>query len=508
MNYINKILMIAIKCGLYIAFWFVLNINASAAEKIDWQGGGAKTGNRLAVLDFSSEGISTPLRDLLTKQFRQNLKKLNIYEVLDASMTNKVEIFYPGESLYGECKSKGCILELGKLLKVNYVVAGTIIEKEKEYFVKGKMYSIDLEQEVQGFSIDNVSEIDSIRLEMKKLSYNVSGLEVPDTLTIEASSETLSYLNTQKEKQKAPWLRLPKIPKKVKSLMYSTFVPGAGQVYSKRSYTGMGFFGTEIIIGGLALLAHSNYQKSWGGFEEKYTNYQNENDPGKLIELRPDIIRYASDTKKHNNFLKGLRVVGASIWGINMLHAYIVAPDEIFVNSGNLGSFAESESKPRMTTWDVLSGFGLRGSIVRPIFKGNSLSAYSPYTDGGFLIHTPIGLYFGSVFTSLTYEVSNYSFTSSSFDNEYEGSSSTLALNFDLTKKISFGGNSLKKYTFLGRSTYDDGKGYVIGGDLVYGISTFPLSFALSSRANLVNTSSLGSTMWVSLGVNVGIQIP
>ena len=59
-----------------------------------------------------------------------------------------------------------------------------------------------------------------------------------------------------------------------------------------------------------------------------------------------------------------------------MLHAYIVAPDEIFVNSGNLGSFAESESKPRMTTWDVLSGFGLRGSIVRPIFKGNSLSAY------------------------------------------------------------------------------------------------------------------------------------
>ncbi len=76
------------------------------------------------------------------------------------------------------------------------------------------MYSIDLEQEVQGFSIDNVSEIDSIRLEMKKLSYNVSGLEVPDTLTIEASSETLSYLNTQKEKQKAPWLRLPKIPKK------------------------------------------------------------------------------------------------------------------------------------------------------------------------------------------------------------------------------------------------------------------------------------------------------
>jgi len=86
----------------------------------------------------------------------------------------------------------------------------------------------------------------------------------------------------------------------------------------------------------------------------------------------------------------------------------------------------------------LLSGFGLRGSIIRPIFKGNSLSAFSPYTDGGFLITTPIGLYFGSVFTSLSYEVSNYSFTSSSFDDEYDGSSNTVALNFDLTEKISF----------------------------------------------------------------------
>ena len=158
--------------------------------------------------------------------------------------------------------------------------------------------------------------------------------------------------------------------------------------------------------------------------------------------------------------------------------------------------------------WDVLSGFGVRGSIIRPVFKGSSLSAYSPYTDGGFLIHTPIGLYFGSVFTSLTYEVANYSFTSSSFDDEYQGSSSTVALNFDLTKKISFGGNSLKKYVFLGRSRYDDGTGFSVGGDFVYDISTFPLSFALSSRANLVNTQSLGSTMWVSLGVNVGFKVP
>ena len=168
---------------------FIVSEHVFSAEKIDWKDEALKTGNRLAVLDFSAKGISDHMRDILTEQFRQNIKKLKIYEVLDASMTNQVEIFYPGEKIYGECKSKGCILELGRLLKVNYVVAGTIIEKDKEYFVNGKMYSIDLEQEVQGFSIENVSEIDSIRLEMKKLSYNVSGLEVPDTMLLKQENK-------------------------------------------------------------------------------------------------------------------------------------------------------------------------------------------------------------------------------------------------------------------------------------------------------------------------------
>jgi hypothetical protein len=77
-----------------------------------------------------------------------------------------------------------------------------------------------------------------------------------------------------------------------------------------------------------------------------------------------------------------------------------------------------------------------------------------------------------------------------------------------MSKQISFGGQGLKKYIFLGRSNYDDGKGYIIGGDLDYNISTFPLSFAFTSRANIVNTSTLGKTIWVSMGVNVGIKIP
>jgi len=68
---------------------FIVNEHVFSAEKIDWKDKELKTGNRLAVLDFSAKGISDPMRDILTEQFRQNIKKLKIYEVLDASMTKR-----------------------------------------------------------------------------------------------------------------------------------------------------------------------------------------------------------------------------------------------------------------------------------------------------------------------------------------------------------------------------------------------------------------------------------
>ena len=82
------------KVRVYSLFMMLLMIifidNASAAEKIDWKGNEPETGNRLAVLEFSSDGISVPMQNLLTEQFRKNINKLGMYEVLDASMTNQV----------------------------------------------------------------------------------------------------------------------------------------------------------------------------------------------------------------------------------------------------------------------------------------------------------------------------------------------------------------------------------------------------------------------------------
>lgn len=76
-------------CLIFFVILFLAVVSperAFSAEKIDWKDSEPKTGNRLAVLEFSSEGISEPIRALLTDQFRLNLRNLKMYEVLDGSI--------------------------------------------------------------------------------------------------------------------------------------------------------------------------------------------------------------------------------------------------------------------------------------------------------------------------------------------------------------------------------------------------------------------------------------
>ena len=481
-----------------------------SAETMESDQVGSQTGNRLAVLEFGSKGISAPMKILLTEQFRETLKKLNMYEVLDKGFTDRVEIFYPGETVYGECATLRCITELGKMLGVNYLVWGTINEKNDEYFIEGRLFSIDLEMEVKGFSLQNMAAVDSVKLEMKKLAYDISGLDIPDTLSIGSVSTISSVDSLEGKKNSRIWALLPRIPGKVRSLIYSTAIPGTGQIYSKRNYTGFGIIGTEMILGGLALLAHSNYKRSWGGFESTYNSYQSETDPATLLEMRPDIINYANDTQKYNNFMKGVRNIGLAVWGMNMVHAYIVGPEDIFVETDDLSidEYGQLQGASRMKVWDLMSGFGVRGIILRPIFKGSSLSAYDPYMDGGLLLHTPLGLHLGPVFTSLSFEMTKYSFHSPDFNNTVTGTSFSTALNLDLSRLVRFGGNQLRKYIFLGRSSYTDGKGFMIGGDIAFQFGSSPLFMALMGRANIVSLLSTGTSAWVTIGANIGLDIP
>ena len=288
-----------------------------------------KTGDQLAVLEFEGWAVSEPLTEFLTEEFRQTVGDLKIFQVQDRGITNQIKIFKPRKKDYWSCWSKECAIDLGRKLGVNYVIAGNIQKKGDDTFIiNGRLFSVDMETMLDEFAMGTSGITDSLLLEMKKMAYNVSGLPIPDTLSV--GSGISQVATTDDIKRKRQWIQLPPIPSKIKALMMSTAIPGSGQIWVERKYPGYGFMGTEATLGMAAFIAYYQYDKAWGGFQDTYNSYQNDTDPHNLLELRPQIIQYAADTRKFNAFMKNIRSVGLSIWVVNMVHAYLVAPSDDF----------------------------------------------------------------------------------------------------------------------------------------------------------------------------------
>ena len=230
-----------------------------------------KTGNHLAVLRFEGWAISDPLTEFLTEEFRKTVRDLKIFHVQDRGITNEINIFYPRKKDYWACWSEECAIDLGRRLDVNYVIAGNIQKKgDDEFLIKGRLFSVDMETTLNEFVMNSSGITDSLLLEMKKMAYNVSGLPVPDTLSV--GTDTSQVAITEDIKRKREWIKLPPIPSKIKALMMSTALPGSGQIWAQKKYPGYGFMGTEATLGLAALIAYTQYNKAWGGFKKNYND--------------------------------------------------------------------------------------------------------------------------------------------------------------------------------------------------------------------------------------------
>lgn len=76
----------------------------------------------------------------------------------------------------------------------------------------------------------------------------------------------------------------------------------------------------------------------------------------------------------------------------------------------------------------------------------------------------------------------------------------------DLTIIIPIGGKQLRKNLIVGAGSFTDGNRITLGGDLVYQLKSIPLDLAIIGRANIVNLESTGTTGWITLGANLGLQ--
>ena len=109
---------------------------------------------------------------------------------------------------------------------------------------------------------------------------------------------------------------------------------------------------------------------------------------------------------------------------------------------------------------------------------------------------------------SLGFESSKYSFEATADTlASYFGFGTGPILFFDLSKVIKIGGDKIGKYFMLGSASYDHGSGFVAGYDLNLFVGSLPVSFSISSRANILTLENGGNTYWVSVYAGMGIDI-
>ena len=72
---------------------------------------------------------------------------------------------------------------------------------------------------------------------------------------------------------------------------------------------------------------------------------------------------------------------------------------------------------------------------------------------------------------------------------------------------IKIGGDKLGKYFILGSANFDHGSGFVTGYDLNVLFGSLPISFSVSSRANIISLQDGGTSYWLSGYAGLGIDI-
>ncbi len=134
----------------------------------------------IAVLQLSANGITDMESDVLTERLRSHLVNFKEYQVLDRDNMNSI-LEEQGFQLSG-CTSSKCMVEVGQLLGVEFMLSGSVGKF-------GKIYTIDLR------------EIDISSGEIAKTSsYDFKG-EMENLLTEGIQTSLIRLLGTDEEKE-------------------------------------------------------------------------------------------------------------------------------------------------------------------------------------------------------------------------------------------------------------------------------------------------------------------
>jgi len=116
------------------AFSIILFINVSFSQIKDRQ--------NIAVYSFDARGVSSIEAEAITDRIRLEVSNANIYNVIERGLMEEV-LKEQAFQLTGACTESSCLVEVGNLLAVHYMVGGSVTHIGSLYSIEARIIDIE-----------------------------------------------------------------------------------------------------------------------------------------------------------------------------------------------------------------------------------------------------------------------------------------------------------------------------------------------------------------------------
>ena len=160
----------------------------------------------VAILDFEGRGISQMEAQTLTDRFTSELASTNAMILVERNQMNEI-LDEQGFQQSG-CTSAECAAEVGALLGVQHMIAGSFGKLGNSYTIDAKMFSVESGQTEKTVSATYKGEIDGLLAEIEILAWEIMSLNPPEELLAKqkAGVQPFAAAAPAKEKGGLGWL--------------------------------------------------------------------------------------------------------------------------------------------------------------------------------------------------------------------------------------------------------------------------------------------------------------
>ncbi len=299
------------KCLGFILFLY-LHFNILSSQSVEPP--------QVGVLDFEPRGIPTSLSQRFTEDFRNELEKANLAQVIDRGtlLSTLEDRGYERTN----CTTDYCEALIGKLLDVKFIISGSIEYSDSVYVIDMNMVSVNTGS-IEKSKTMVVGSNQNLKNDSETLAWNAFDLKSPQQIAAIEERERIARIASREEVVPVEIKAQFKWP----SALRSTLVPGWGQLYSDHRRLGWSLMGSELALGGLALIFYKSYEYQLKDLDLYNRMYASTTDQNKVKEFREIILKAEKDHIRHiDNFTYTLFAMG-SIWALNIVHAVIVDLD-------------------------------------------------------------------------------------------------------------------------------------------------------------------------------------